>query len=256
MGEPLLAAIAAADAAALQALLEASADPNSLVAASLFSRIQAQYPQVDVPFYSWSALHEACWRDSSACVAALLAAGADAAVYDSSFTLLHCAMQANSAGAVRALLAAAPQAAWAPDSRGDTLPLELALRHDGLEAALVLLQHATLQPASKLLMLLKDARRSNNSAMQRLYVPLAARQPLTAEQWSRLPMPCTGLGAALAAVLQRSADEAGRLVRHLPAEDAARLRTAALCLEQVQRRRRVALPPEVTRRLLAQALAE
>lgn len=49
-----------------------------------------------------------------------------------------------------------------------------------------------------------------------------------------MPTPCLGLGAALPAVLERSAAEAGLLVVHLPPADGQRLCVAALSLHRLQ----------------------
>ena len=69
-------------------------------------------------------------------------------------------------------------------------------------------------------------------------------------EWVRVPNSCPGLAAALPAVLRRSTDEAGLLVRRLPPTDRERLRVAALCLVRVQRLHGLELPAELLHRLL------
>lgn len=123
-----------------------------------------------------------------------------------------------------------------------------------------LLELGPLPPAGQLLTLLLRRRQAvhpdHAAQLPPLYDVLVARQPLTCAEWSMVPTPCPGLGAALPAVLERSADEAALLVRHLPPADSERLRTVALCLVRTQRRCRVALPAEIVSRLLMAAVAE
>ena len=84
-----------------------------------------------------------------------------------------------------------------------------------------------------------------------LFATLAACTALSPEQWQRVPAPCAGLGAALPAVLARSAAEAALLVDHLPAEGRQRLRTGALCLVRAQKECRLELPASVLGQVLA-----
>lgn len=81
-----------------------------------------------------------------------------------------------------------------------------------------------------------------------------SRQPLTPTDWARVPTPCPGLAAALPAVLARSEAGAALLVRHLPAGDRERLRTAAQCVRRTGRVLGSALPAPVVRLLLLAAL--
>ena len=92
--------------------------------------------------------------------------------------------------------------------------------------------------------------------MLSLYTELAARRPLTAAQWARVPSPCPALAGVLPAVLDRSPIEARLLVQHLEPGQRQRLRTFGLCLVRAQRRAWVALPAELTARLLAEAGSE
>ena len=79
---------------------------------------------------------------------------------------------------------------------------------------------------------------SANTLLARQLLPafIVDRPPHTAAQWTAAwaafptDSPCPGLGHALPAALACSVDQAGQLVRRLPAADAQRLRTAALCL--------------------------
>ena len=84
-----------------------------------------------------------------------------------------------------------------------------------------------------------------------LFADLAACTALSPEQWQRMPAPCPALGAALPAVLARSAAEAALLVARLPDEARQRLRTGALCLGRVQRERRIELPAALVGQVLA-----
>ena len=67
---------------------------------------------------------------------------------------------------------------------------------------------------------------------------VTSQAPLTDAQWALIPTPCPGLGRALPAALAHSTDQARQLVRHLPPEDAQRLRCAALCLSRPQPQQR------------------
>lgn len=78
---------------------------------------------------------------------------------------------------------------------------------------------------------------------------------LTPHQWLLVPRPCFGLAPLLPAVLARSVQEAGCLVRRLPEQRRERLRAAALCLASMGQRAGAALPAEVRWRVLALGLA-
>lgn len=94
----------------------------------------------------------------------------------------------------------------------------------------------------------------HGAAVLPVYTALVARLPLEPAQWQRVPPNCPGLGAALPAVLDRSAEEAALLVHHPPPAHRERLRTAARCLARVQRPSGVALPADVVRPLLMAAV--
>ena len=80
---------------------------------------------------------------------------------------------------------------------------------------------------------------------------VAARLPLTEEEWALVPTPCPGLGRALRAALAKSDAQAAKVVRRLEPADAERLRTFALCLARLQRCLEIPLPPAVARILLS-----
>lgn len=85
---------------------------------------------------------------------------------------------------------------------------------------------------------------------------VACHLPLSAAEWSLVPEPCPELERALPAALRHSHEQAGQVVRRLSQADKARLRTAALCMVQVQTLACASLPPALFERLLAQSLAE
>jgi len=156
----------------------------------------------------------------------------------------------------RMLLGAAPEAALLKNSEGNT-PLELALRPSGnnnsVQVASILLQAgpSPLPPTDKLLHQMAGMGERGIP----LYPLLIARQPLAAAEWALVPAPCPGLGAALPAVLARSAVEAGLLVGHLPIDERLRLRTAALCLAYPQQLIDMPLPTPIVWRILATSAA-
>jgi ankyrin repeat protein len=88
----------------------------------------------------------------------------------------------------------------------------------------------------------------NRPLVLSLFNAAISRMPLTQHDWQLLPSPCSGLAAALPAVLQRSDAEAARLVAHLPDAERARLRLLTLCLSRASQRR---LPAAVSRTILA-----
>ena len=88
--------------------------------------------------------------------------------------------------------------------------------------------------------------------MQHLFADyISAVPPLTSEQWALGPAACAGLGRALPVALAKGVGQARQLVARLPAADAARLRTCALCLARLQRQLELQLAPAVVGKLLA-----
>lgn len=229
----------------MQALLSAGADPN------------AAY---DPAGPGARPLHAAAARGYDLCVFTLLEAGADPAIADQDgYTPLHCAAGAGHIAIAATLLAAAPQAALLRAGRGGWRPLDLALQGGHFGVALHLLCLAPLPPPAELLLALEATCRraagSSQAGIPPLYSPLVARLALTPLEWARVPSPCPGLHRVLPAVLARSKAEAALLVRHLPADDRERLRTAALCLARAQRVSGLPLPAEHLGRIMALALA-
>ncbi|EFN53972.1 hypothetical protein CHLNCDRAFT_58343 [Chlorella variabilis] len=162
----------------------------------------------------------------------------------------------SNAAVVQQLLEAAPAMAFALDAFGHT-PLHWALRYSHfngtaeqvMETACCLVQAAlAVQPA--LGILLQYSQRSAT-----LFTDLVARLPLSQEQWHSIPAPCSDLGRALPAVLERSTAEAGWLVRRLAKGQRKRLRAAALSLARAQRGL-PSLPAELSGRILAVCLLE
>ena len=90
---------------------------------------------------------------------------------------------------------------------------------------------------------------------QPLYADLAARLPLTAEQWQQVPAPCAGLIQALPAVLARSEAEAATLVAHLSEHSRECLVLVATALACAVSTRGLSLPADVQRCVLAAWLA-
>lgn len=225
----------------MEALLQGGADPN------------LETENLVTPLMAAALLGPA---DS---VAALLAAGANpAATNKHGRTVLHCAASAAAGDAdtaiVRQILAAAPGTALVGDGDGET-PLQNALSASRFQTAACLLAEGPLPPAPKLLATLN--RRANQQAVLLLYAIVAARLPMSAEEWALIPEACPGLGSALPAVLERFAAEASGLVMRLPAEERERLKAAALCLARAQElvlQGRTLLPTPITWRILALAL--
>jgi ankyrin repeat protein len=269
--ERLLTAAEDGDLQALQECLAAGADPD------------AQNEDLETP------LHRAAYKKCAACVSALLAAGADPNARDSSGwtplhwvaisgctdsgaallatgaspsaasnslrTPAHIAASANHLPMLRQLLVADPAAALLRTSSGHTL-LQTALRYAAVDAARCLLAEAPLQPAGELLAAIEGTPAWRAESRPLLYALVAAHQPLTAAEWARVSTPCAGLGAALPAVLERSVEEAGLLVRHLPRADQTRLRALALSLERCSAACLPPLPTPIVWRLLALLVAE
>lgn len=240
------------------ALLEAGADPNS---------------EVD-PWQNYGCrpihLAAAGWQQAperssgAACVALLLATGADPAALDSDGgTALHCAADADTA---RLLMAAAPQAATMRTARGRT-PLQCALSAGHTGAAVYLAAEAPLQPSDEIAAALfegqrrVDGRRKRRLELQCSVPLLEARLDADLQAWytyDHAPNPL--LPRVLATVLDRSEAAAGRLVRCLPSRDRKRLSTLALCLARMERRLSAppqggaaTLPAPIVRRLLVEA---
>ena len=175
---------------------------------------------------------------------------------------LHSAAANNQVAAMRLLLAAAPEAATAVNPDGQTplqyvLSLPGALQPGGSEEqpectdAVRCLLSAGPGPA-----VVAALAAAGTAAQPFIADFVLQRQPLSAEEWAAVPAPCPGLRHALPAVLERSAQQAQQLVRHLPAHDAARLRCGALCLGRAQRRCRVFLPLPLVWRVLGLSLVD
>lgn len=235
--------------------------------------------------HDWHALHLAAAEGSAPAVELLLSKlpnpGRAAAANKLGHTPLHLAASRGHTECMRLLLAAAPQAALAPDSQCGWLPLHWAVWGGHLPAAQLLLAAAPSAAAARdrlqrspLHLAIALHRRQPGVARALLaagpahavltsllaagrealplFADLVMLHPaLKPSEWRRLPTPCPGLGRALPAVLQHSRAQAARLVAHLPEEDRLRLRTAALCLARVQRRRRVYLPSHIVEHLLS-----
>ena len=158
------------------------------------------------------------------------------------------------AAAVSALLAAGSDTQVTTDN-GST-PLGLALTHPPSPQRLTV---AALLAAAGLVGAVLADMCASATDMARQLVPsfLASHAPaLTEAQWTSvwtlIPTPCPfpHLGRYLSAALACSDDQAGQLVRRLPAADSQRLRTAALCLARWGGRVE-ALPPDVVWRILS-----
>lgn len=90
---------------------------------------------------------------------------------------------------------------------------------------------------------------------QPLYADVVCCGALTPHQCLLVPRPCAGPAPILPAVLARSLQEAGFLVRRLTERERERLPTAALCLARMGHRAGAVLPSDVRWRVLALALA-
>ena len=173
----------------------------------------------------------AAWSGQTAAAELLLAAAPQTAmaVDAGGSTPLHCAAAGGHTLAAVLLLAAAPEAAAARNTLG-WLPLQQALYYRHTNTARCLLAPG---PAAEVLQALL---RHGQAALPLFADFVIARLPLSAVEWALMPRHCPGLGRALPAALAHSTSQASSLVRHLPAADAKRLRTFALCLARVQRR--------------------
>jgi ankyrin repeat protein len=202
-------------------------------------------------YEGWLPLHFAVGRGHAAAVSLLLEAAplTAAAATHAGWLPLHYAARQGNAEVVRLLLEAYPQAAVVSTPRGTT-PLVLALRNQHAESAQLLVGHGS---TPKVLAALAAA----PPGMQHLFADaVAARLPLNAREWKRVPSPCPGLGRALPAALQHSLAQARQLVRRLPAADAERLQAAALVLVRAQRQQRVHLPGTLIGRILSLVLSD
>ena len=206
-------------------------------------------------------LHWAAASGCTACTGSLLAAGATPlAASRSRRTAAHLAAANNQAATLRQLLATDPGVALLRDHRKRT-PLQCALEHSAVEAARCLLEAGPQQPAGKLLSTIRR-KAQPPEVVPLLYSLVATHMPLAEQEWASIPAPCDALRDALPAVLQRSAAEAGQLVRHLSLGEQDRLVTLAFCLERVHRRRPTRrsyvlprLPTELVWRIVALAAA-
>lgn len=236
-----------------------------------------------------SAMHEAASTERSGIsVIHLLAAARPELVtvtdYDGQ-SPLHVASYSGNERAIRALLELAPQAAMAVDSRGQT-PLHASANGrfamsrpqqapwilELLEAAPAAARVQDRNGRTPLELLLNDRSgiatagelgvRDPQAALQLLRATkwpadpafltcLVACLPLSAFEWASLPAAC--LAAALPAALAHSPARARLLVEHLPSQDAARLRTLALCLARVQRSMSAQLPLPLQQHILTHA---
>ena len=196
------------------------------------------------------ALHVAAEQGHAAMVQLLLAAAPVAAMQadaDGWLPLLLAAYFGH-ATVAQLLLAAAPETVGFAAADGSTA-LDCALDGlaqgtEGCEAAARCLAAAA--PAHAALAALVAA---GAPALHLVADCVAVHLPLTDAEWQLVPAACPGLGRILA--LERSTAQAAHVVRHLPAVDKQRLRTAALCLLRAQRATRVALPGEVAGRVMA-----
>lgn len=78
--------------------------------------------------------------------------------------------------------------------------------------------------------------------------------PISAEVLARIPHPCPGQGRALPAALAHSPEQAGKLMRCLPAADAQRLRADALVLRRAQQHTRIHRPYPLVWKILGRVL--
>ncbi len=155
------------------------------------------------------------------------------------FLPLHCAAGYGHEAVARLLLQAAPSAAAAGNVLG-WLPLHFALMSDNTSTA-----RALLGVGPPELVLTALAARIRYCSLFADFLLAPGRLPLDAASWALVPVPCVGIDRALPIALACSPAQAAQLVRRLPPADAARLRTAALCLG------RSSLPGPVAGHILA-----
>ncbi|KAL4435581.1 hypothetical protein ABPG77_002544 [Micractinium sp. CCAP 211/92] len=260
---PLHAAARAGSTECVAALLEAGADfqteawgtPLHVAAFNgmlgCLQLLLAAGASADAPGSAgFTPLYYAVYSGHEGCVAALLEAGADpSAATAGTLSATHAAALRGKNVILRRLLAAQPEAAVSCQGSPLQTPLHLAVRQQHLDCALSLLQLGVVPPAGQVLALLREV----DGDAQPLYAVLAARTALTPAEWSLIPTPCSGLTAALPAVLRRSVEEACLLVQHLHEDNGMRLRCAALCLAVAQHRSRVQLPTVLVWDILALA---
>ena len=161
----------------------------------------------------------------------------------------HVAAMHGHAAVLSVLLQACPQAASTRNTDG-LLPVDVAVE---------LLDDAAKQPATvRALLPFGDAAavlralKGGGPQLAPLFADyVLARLPLNPTIWGMLPSECPGLGRALPAAMQHPLEQAASLVRHLPAADRLRLRTAALCLARQQRRLQCHLPQPVVWEILS-----
>ena len=162
-------------------------------------------------------------------------------------------------GVVRQLLEVEPEMAAAATDSSRLLPVTLALANGHRDVAACLLAHGCYWPEvgggiEDPAQLLRALSWAGDPGLP-LWAELAARFSLSPGQWEVVPLPCPALGAALPAVLSRSASEARRVVSHLLPADAARLRTALLSLHRAQQLAGMELPRPLLPSLLTGAFS-
>ena len=147
-------------------------------------------------------LHRVALGGYKACVAALIAAGADPnAVNDDGYTSLHWAVYNNHEACVAALVAAGADPNIVNNHR--RTPLQVAVRKGHRECAKLIAVH------------------------------VLAERALTDDEWGLVP-PGSDVGHLLPVVMTRDGrDAAAKLVARLPKEKQKVLETAAMCLSRV-----------------------
>lgn len=199
---------------------------------------------------AWLPLHLAARQGHAVAAQLLLTAAPEAAMVadDDDFLPLHLAARGGHASVAKVLLTAAPAAATVGTATGFN-PLHMAI--GGIhymigcsEVARCLLVGA---PDAASLAILAAA---GDPARHLFADCVSACIPLTKTEWALVPTPCYGLGRSLPSAFEHSADQAAHVVRRLPPADGQRLHTVGLCLVRMQRRTHVALPPDVTGKLI------
>lgn len=168
---------------------------------------------------------------------------------DNGWLPLHAAAARGHPGVVSKLLQAAPEAAAVRAVEGGTsLELALQVAHVSPRFAEVARHLAAAGPANTALRALAAA---GAPTLELFAGAVKAHLPLDAAQWALVPARCPGLGRALPAALDCSTHQAAQLVQRLPAGDAQRVRTSALCLVRAQRQSCTPLPQAIAGRLIA-----